>query len=399
MSIYLDYNATTPVDLEVQDTILTAMKNAWGNPSSTYEAGKEAQHVLETARKKVAEMIGSSPDEIIFTSGGTESNNMVIFNVIRFFKEVQGSIFGLSESLPHVITTNVEHDSIKLPLERLQESREIELTYVPVSRDTGAINIDAILDAVKPNTCLITIILANNETGVIQPIDSLRYKLNSIGGNAFRTTSPILLHTDAAQAIGKIKVDVRDLDVDFLTIVGHKFYGPRIGALYCKRGTKLFPIFYGGGQERNYRPGTENTCMVAGLGKASELVSLNLTRYRSHMIAMSKYLESCLEAAFPTIIFHFKDYSDKLPNTVSVGFDYENVTGPTILKEAKNLFASTGAACHSGTTASPILIASGISNDLASKTLRLSVGRETTKKEIELAVSYLKTALKILDAN
>ncbi|GFY34890.1 selenocysteine lyase [Trichonephila clavipes] len=398
MEVYLDYNATTPVSVEVQDAICDAMDNAWGNPSSSYKLGKVAKSVLDNARSKVADMIGGSSDEILFTSGGTECNNMVISSAIHFFyNDVQNNISGLELEKPHIITSNVEHDSVKLPLERLLNEDKIELTVVRVSVVTGAINVDDIVAAVRPNTCLITIMLANNETGVIQPISPLRSKLNAIAGNTFRSLSPILLHTDAAQAIGKIKVDVQDLDVDFLTIVGHKFYGPRIGALYYKSGTPLYPIFYGGGQERNLRPGTENICMAAGLGRASELVSFNLTRYRSDMIAMRNYLKSALEKAFGSIVFHFDD-SDQLPNTLSVGFNYENVSGPAILAKTKNLFASTGAACHLEAKPSPILIASGISSEMASKTLRLSVGRETTKEEIDMAISYLRRATKMLNA-
>ncbi|GBM56747.1 Selenocysteine lyase [Araneus ventricosus] len=401
MSVYLDYNATTPVDVKVQEIICSVIKNVWGNPSSSYDLGKKAKSIVETARKKVAEMIGSLPGEILFTSGGTESNNMVISTAIQYFHTKARNVTnGLKEEKPHIITTNIEHDSVKLPLEKLFEEGKADVTFVPVSKITGAVEIDDIINSIRPNTCLITVMLANNETGIIQPVSTLRSKLKSIKDSKFHgehSLNSILLHTDAAQAIGKIEVDVQDLDVDYLTVVGHKFYGPRIGALYFKNSAPLFPIFYGGGQERNYRPGTENTCMIAGLGKAAELVSSNLKEYNKHMTAMSCHLKECLETTFPKhCIFHIKDNNNKLPNTVSVALDYDKVTGSVLLSEAKKICASTGAACHSGGKPSSILIASGISCELASKTLRLSVGRETTEKEIETAVAYLDTALKNL---
>ncbi|KAF8764013.1 Selenocysteine lyase like protein [Argiope bruennichi] len=401
MSVYLDYNATTPVDIEVQETICSVIKNVWGNPSSSYDLGKTAKSIVENARGKVAQMINSLSSEVIFTSGGTECNNMVISTAIQYYHiKAQNFTNGLKDIKPHIITTNIEHDSVKLPLEKLSEEGKIDVTFVPVSKITGAVDIDDIINSVRPNTCLITVMLANNETGIIQPISILRSKLKAIKDNKFQgehSLNSILLHTDAAQAIGKIEVDVQDLDVDYLTIVGHKFYGPRIGALYFKSGVPLFPIFYGGGQERNYRPGTENTCMIAGLGKAAEMVSFNLKEYNKHMTAMSHHLKKCLETTFPKhCIFHIKDNNNKLPNTVSVALDYDKITGSLLLSEAKNVCASTGAACHSGGKPSSILLASGIPCELASKTLRLSVGRETTEKEIEVAVAYLDAALKNL---
>lgn len=390
--IYLDYNATTPIDSEVQKTICTNLEEAWGNPSSSYDAGKHAKSVIEDARRKVAEMIGSAPHEVIFTSGGTESNQMVISTACKnFHKEAKNFELSLDQKIPHIITSEIEHDSIRLPLENLVEEQKADVTFVPVNKSTGMINVEDVMKEIKFNTCLITIMLANNETGVIQPVQQLRPKLKAHKSASLCT---ILLHTDAAQALGKIEVDVDTLDIDYLTIVGHKFYGPRIGALYTKHLKPLYPLFLGGGQERKFRPGTENTPMIAGLGKAADLVTLNLAKYNQHMSAMCNYLIKVLKKCFKpkSVIVHFTE--NRLPNTLSVAFDYE-CTGAAILAKAKTVSASTGSACHSGTSKpSGVLIASGIPPSLASKTIRLSVGRETTKEDINKAVKILHNAVK-----
>ncbi|XP_035575804.1 selenocysteine lyase isoform X9 [Canis lupus familiaris] len=318
--VYMDYNATTPLEPEVIQAMTEAMREAWGNPSSPYPAGRKAKDIIDTARENIAKMIGGKPQDIIFTSGGTESNNLVIHSVVKHFHlthasegtraEPSGPLAG---AVPHLITCTVEHDSIRLPLEHLLEEqvavaktwkqpkcplidgRKQAVTFVPVSKVNGQVEVEDILAAVRPATCLVTIMLANNETGVIMPISEISQRIKALNQKRAASGLPvILLHTDAAQALGKQRVDVEDLGVDLLTIVGHKFYGPRIGALYI-RGlgelTPLYPMLFGGGQERNFRPGqdsvlghpllalhgnrieslvsyrTENTPMIAGLGK------------------------------------------------------------------------------------------------------------------------------------
>lgn len=394
MSIYLDFNATTPVDSEVQEEICSTLKKFWANPSSSYDSGKEAKHVVENARSLVAEMICARPDEIIFTSGGTESNNMVIHSVLKHYqRELKTKSDPDMDAIPHIITTNIEHDAIKLPLEVLAKEGKARVTFVPVSKETGIVDINDIISNIRPNTRLITVMLANNETGMIQPVSLIKEHMESLK----YSKQTIYLHTDAAQAIGKIEVDVESLGVDYLTIVGHKFYGPRIGALYFRHSCPLYPIFYGGGQENSYRPGTENTCMIAGLGKASRLVSENLEKYRSHMFAMKKYLSESLTNTFSgAAVLNFKFDNNQLLNTLSVAFNYSLITGKMLLKEAPEICASTGAACHSGGKPSAVLIASGVSESSASKTLRLSVGRETSEIDIDKAVEHLKKAIRKL---
>lgn len=394
MSIYLDFNATTPVDSEVQEEICSTLKKFWANPSSSYDSGKEAKNVVENARSLVAEMVGARPDEIIFTSGGTESNNMVIHSILKHYEyELKTKSDPDMDAVPHIITTNIEHDAIKLPLEVLAKEGKAKVTFVPVSKETGTVDINEIISNIRPNTRLITVMLANNETGMLQPVSLIKEHMRSLK----HSKQTIYLHTDAAQAIGKLEVDVESLGIDYLTIVGHKFYGPRIGALYFRHSCPLYPIFYGGGQESNYRPGTENTCMIAGLGRASQLVSKNLEKYRSHMFAMKKYLNESLKKSFSeSAVLNFKFDNNQLLNTLSVAFNYSLITGKMLLNAAPGVCASTGAACHSGGKPSAVLIASGVPETLASKTLRLSVGRETSEKDIDKAVEHLKEAIKKL---
>ncbi|KAM4629741.1 selenocysteine lyase isoform 2-T4 [Polymixia lowei] len=305
--IYMDYNATTPLEPEVIQAISEALQAAWGNPSSNYVAGANAKTIINQSRENVARMIGGKPEDIIFTSGGTESNNLVFHTAMEHFRRScraaeqqskgQKNYQNGSVGLPHIIISNVEHDSIKLPAEHLLKDGKADVTFVPVSKVTARVEVDDIIAAVRPTTCLISIMLANNETGVLMPVREICQRIKWL--NRQRQHPRILLHTDAAQALGKIRVDVCDLEVDYLTIVGHKFYAPRIGALFVNGpGTKtpLYPMLFGGGQERNFRPGTENTPMIAGLGKAAELVTANLSDYEGHMRSTRLYLEERLQS-------------------------------------------------------------------------------------------------------
>lgn len=249
MTVYLDYNATTPLDSEVLDSIVTSLKDLWGNPSSSYTSGRAAKQAISLARGQVSEMICGNPTDIVFTSGGTESNNLVFHSIIKS-----------CSFLPHVITTCIEHDSVLSTLNELEHDNKIELTKLSPDVNSGTVSVVSLLGAVRPNTLLVSVMLANNETGIIQPLQEIHKSIHDI--NIYRLKnkmSKIYLHSDAAQAIGKIPVDIRELGVDYLTIVGHKFYGPRVGALYVRdleeQATPLYPMFYGGGQERGYRPG------------------------------------------------------------------------------------------------------------------------------------------------
>ncbi|XP_071946103.1 selenocysteine lyase-like isoform X2 [Antedon mediterranea] len=403
--VYLDYNATTYLEADVLQEIHRALETAWGNPSSSYKAGKDAKEIINTARSHVAEMVGGQSDDIIFTSGGTEANNMVFHTVLKYFKDVFPSVDnGTVQSRPHIITSNMEHDSVKLPLEHFVKEGIIDVTYISASKLTGMVNVDDVIAAIRPTTCLITIMMANNETGIIQPISEISKRVKSITRNEKDEVKQILLHTDAAQAIGKIPVDVQELEVDYLTIVGHKFYGPRIGALYVRgpgKDTPLHPMFFGGGQERNFRPGTENTGMIAGLGKAAELVVKHLPSYQNHMREIRDYLESRLQDVFDDRI-HFNGRftgSHRIPNTCNVSIKGPKLKGYKILECVKHLEASVGAACHSENRCQPshILLSIGIPWDIASTALRLSTGRHTTKEDIDIVIEDLKQAVSLLE--
>ncbi|KAJ8418621.1 hypothetical protein AAFF_G00001200 [Aldrovandia affinis] len=410
--IYMDYNATTPLESEVILAISEALHEAWGNPSSSYLPGRKAKNIINRSRENVARMVGGRAEDIIFTSGGTEANNLVFYTAIKYFWEARGAaeINGQEKShqngksvLPHIITSNVEHDSVKLTAENLSREGKADVTFVPVSKVTARVEVEDVMAAVRPTTCLISVMLANNETGVLMPIRELCQRVRSL--NKQQPAPRILLHTDAAQAIGKVRVDAQELGVDYLTIVGHKFYAPRVGALYVNgpgTTTPVFPMFFGGGQERNFRPGTENTPMIAGLGKAAELVSTHLSRYETHLRETTLYLEQRLQDVFGREKIHFNSHflgSETLPNTCNVSILGPELKGRRVLSSCRRLLASVGAACHSnrGDRPSHILLSSGIPPEVAANALRLSVGRGTTHSDVELAVEDLRQAVQQLE--
>ncbi|XP_054427194.1 selenocysteine lyase [Pteronotus mesoamericanus] len=408
-SVYMDYNATTPLEPAVVQAVTEAMREAWGNPSSPHPAGRKAKDVINAARESVAKMIGASVQDIVFTSGGTESNNWVLHSVVTHFHKTHASEGDVAKrpgpaegAMPHIVTCTVEHDSIRLPLERMVERGEAEVTFVPVSPASGRVEADDVLAAVRPATCLVTIMLANNETGVVMPVPEISRRVRALNRARAACGRPAaLLHSDAAQALGKRRVDVQDLDVDLLTIVGHKFYGPRIGALYVRglgERTPLYPVLFGGGQERSFRPGTENTPMIAGLGKAAELVTETCEADEAHMRGVRDYLEERLLAEFGKKKIHLNSQfpgTERLPNTCNFSFLGPQLQGRAVLAQCRVLQASVGAACHSdhGDQPSPVLLSCGIPFDVARNALRLSVGRHTSRAEVDLAVQDLRQAV------
>ncbi|XP_029789399.1 selenocysteine lyase isoform X1 [Suricata suricatta] len=402
--VYMDYNATTPLEPEVIQVVTEAMREAWGNPSSPYPAGQKAKDIIDAARGHLAKMVGGRPQDVIFTSGGTESNNLVIHSAVRHFQLTR--VAERAGATPHLVTCTVEHDSVRLPLEHLQKERVAAVTFVPVSKVSGQVEVEDILAAVRPATCLVTVMLANNETGVIMPVAAISQRIKALNQKRAASGLPvILLHTDAAQALGKRRVDVEDLGVDFLTIVGHKFYGPRIGALYV-RGlgelTPLYPMLFGGGQEQNFRPGTENTPMIAGLGKAAELVTKNGEAYEAHMRDVRDYLEERLLAEFDKQRIHLNSRfpgTERLPNTCNFSIQGPQLQGRVVLAQCRTLLASVGAACHSDQDdrPSPVLLSCGVPFDVARNALRLSVGRSTSRADVDLVVQDLKQAVARLE--
>ncbi|XP_051986692.1 selenocysteine lyase [Xyrauchen texanus] len=412
--IYMDYNATTPVDPEVVRAVTDALTDAWGNPSSNYLPGLKAKDIIYHSRDTIARMVGGKAADIIFTSGGTEANNLVLHTAVEHFRKSSTSPEAGTDSqqlngrdtLPHIIISNVEHDSIKVTVEHLLKEGKADVTFVPVSKVTAQVEVEDVIVAIRPTTCLVSIMLANNETGIIMPIKDICQRVKEVNKQRSSSAPRILLHTDAAQAIGKIRVDARELGVDYITIVGHKFYGPRIGALFVNSPgitTPVYPLLFGGGQERNFRPGTENTAMIAGLGKAAELVSLNLAEYEAHFLNIRCYLEQKLIAVFGKDKINFNSHfpgSDILPNTCNVSILGRGLQGRRVLSTCRRLLASVGAACHSdrGDQASHILLSSGIPYDVATNALRISVGRSTSREDVDIVVKDLRDTVEQLES-
>ncbi|NXU55738.1 SCLY lyase, partial [Turnix velox] len=403
--LYLDYNATTPLAPEVARAVGDAMNQAWGNPSSSHPAGRKAKELIDRARESLARMVGGRPEDIVFTSGGTEANNMVIHSACRHFCQAHAGA-GDRGGTPHIVTSTVEHDSVRLPLEQLGKESLAETTFVAVSPRSGQAEVDDILAAIRPTTCLISIMLANNETGVIMPVVELSQRLRTLNQQREAEGLPrILLHTDAAQMIGKGRVNVQELGVDYLTIVGHKFYGPRIGALYVHgpgTTTPLHPMLFGGGQERTFRPGSQTVPIWVFSLQAAELVSKNWEAYEAHMRDVRDYLEAKLEASFGKQKIHLNNHftgSKRLCNTCNVSILGPGLQGRKVLSCCKKLLASVGAACHSekGNRPSSILLSCGIPYEVAQNALRLSVGRDTSRADVDLVVQDLVQAVGQLD--
>ncbi len=365
--IYLDYNATTPLAPEVAEAMKPYLENYFGNPSSAHWYGVQTKKAVENARRQVAELINANPDEIIFTSGGSESNNFAIKG-IAFVKRSQGN---------HIITSSVEHPAVIEVCEYLK-TQGFEISYLPVD-EYGMVDPNDVEKAITPQTILITIMHANNEVGTIQPVREIA---------EIAHVHDIIMHTDAAQSTGKIPVLIDELGVDLLSIAGHKLYGPKgIGALYIRRGVKLQKIIHGADHEQNLRAGTENILCDVGLGKACEIAGQNLQKNIQHMKEMRDLLHKKIEAS--GLDFRLNGHPEKrLPNTLSLSF--RNVEANTVLSELTEVAASAGAACHSDQIdVSTVLEAMKVPLEYAMGTIRFSTGRFTTKAEIEQAADKI----------
>jgi cysteine desulfurase len=367
--IYLDHNATTPVAPEVLDAMLPYLRDQYGNPSSDHPAGRRAAAAVAQARAQVAALIGAEPGDIVFTSGGTESNNLAI----------RGTAATAGQGRRRIVTTVLEHPATTAPCGHL-ETQGWTITRLPAT-PTGSIDTATSAAALGPDVALVTIMLAQNETGAILPLRDLAAHAHRAGA---------VVHTDAAQAIGKIDVDVTDLDVDLLSIAGHKCYAPKgIGALYQRPGTPLRPLLLGAGQEHGLRPGTENVAGIVGLGAACDLARTHLTSETKQLACLRHTLWQLLNAAVPGLVRHTPKLA--LPNTLTVSFP--GVLGRDVLAHAAGLAASTGSACHSGQeTASATLLAMGVPPATALGAVRLSLGRTTTATDISTAATILATA-------
>ncbi|MDL1970273.1 MAG: cysteine desulfurase [Candidatus Desulfofervidaceae bacterium] len=365
--IYLDYNATTPIAPEVKKAILPFLEEKFGNPSCTYPLGKQAKEAIEQARSQVASLINAQPEEVIFTSGGTESNNTVF----------KGILWVLKEKGRHIITTQIEHPSVLNPA-LFMESLGFEVTLIPPN-PAGVVEPERIKKAIKKDTTLISVMHANNETGTIQPIATISQIAKEHG---------IIMHTDAAQSLGKIEVDVNALGVDLLTIAGHKLYAPKgIGALYVRKGTPFLSFMHGAGQEMGKRAGTENVALIVGLGKACALLQEKI-KYKEYLQVARLRDKFWQGLAAKLDVVRFGDVAHCLPNTLFVGF--KGLTGEAVLKAIPEICASTGAACHSNkVTLSHVLAAMGVDPEVGQGAVRFSLGYPTTEEEIETALNLI----------
>lgn len=363
--IYLDYNATTPVDPRVLDEMLPFFSAHYGNPSSIHLPGKTARAALEKSRRQVADLIGAEPDEIIFTSGGTESNNLAILGSVA------------SSPPGHIVTCVVEHPAVAEPV-RFLEGRGCRVTRVPVD-GYGRVSSADVLEALRPDTFLVTLMHSNNEVGTLQPVAELGPALVERG---------IRFHSDAAQSPGKVRIDVRELGVDLLSLAGHKFYGPKgVGALYVRRGTGLSRVLLGASQEKGLRPGTEAVPLIVGLGSASELAAT--PGWGGAMKAMTERLADRLRRSFPELRLNGHS-SERLPNTLNVCLPGMRVQ-QVLESLGDRLAVSTASACHSGAQhPSSVLKAMGLSDEDAFSSIRFSAGKDTSEEEIEVAVALLE---------
>ena len=370
--IYLDYNATTPIDSDVAAAMMPFIKEEFGNPSSSYSLGIRAKQALEKARGQVAGLLGCETGEIVFTSGGSESNNMVL----------KGVALSLRAKGRHIITTAIEHPAIFNPAIFLMENAW-DVTFLPVDR-YGSVDPDDVKKAIRKDTVLISVMHANNETGTIQPVQEIGRLSREHG---------IFFHTDAAQSIGKIKTDVSDLCVDFLSVAGHKLYAPKgVGALYIRNGIEIVPLIHGGGQENGCRAGTENVIMSVGLGAACELAGKHLEDYMVRINALRDRLHDKIVKKAPEVVLNGHP-ENRLPNTLYLSFP--GMVGEKILDGIPELCASTGAACEDRSVKiSHVLAAMGVSREAAIGAVRLTLGRPTTQDEVDQAAGWIIKAVR-----
>jgi cysteine desulfurase len=370
--IYLDHNATTPVDPAVLDAMLPYFSAEFGNASSIHTFGQRSRAAVETAREQVAALLNARPQEIVFTSGGTESDNHAIFGMAL-----------QSATSSHIITTTIEHEAV-LNACQAMEKRGVGVTYLGVNRD-GQIDPEELRLAIRPETVLVTVMHANNELGTIQPLDEI---------GRIAAEAEVYFHTDAVQSAGKIRIDVKALQLDLLSISGHKFYAPKgVGALFIKSGTKLQQLLYGGHHQRGFRPGTENVAGIVGLGKAAEIARLSLEQDAARISRLRDALEQGLLARIPDARVNAA-HAPRTPNTTNITFAGLEGEALIIALDLKGVACSTGAACSSGAVEpSHVLTAIGLSAAEARASIRFSLGRLTTESEIAAALEIVPAAV------
>jgi cysteine desulfurase len=378
MHIYLDYNSTTPVDRAVLDAMLPYFADNFGNASSIHSSGQRGRSAVDAARDSVAALIAAKTAEIVFTSGGTEADNLALF----------GSVAASNHSRKHIITTAIEHLAVLNAAQAL-EKQGIDVTYVPVGA-SGIVDPQDIRRALRPETILISVMHANNELGTIQPIEEI---------GRIAAEADVYFHCDAVQSAGKLPLDVNRLGVDLLSISAHKIYGPKgVGVLYVRAGTPLEPQFYGGHHERDRRPGTENVPGIVGFGKAAELARVRLTTDSARIESLRDRLEEMLLNSLASVHVN-GDRSRRIPNTTNLAFTAAGGEALVIALDLRGVACSTGAACSSGAVEpSHVLLAIGLSPDEARSSLRFSLGRTTTAAEIDRAADIIPPTVERLRA-
>lgn len=368
-TIYLDNNATTKTDEEVVKAMMPYLLENYGNPSSIYKIGRENKKAIEDSREKIARILNCEPNEIYFTSGGSESDNTAIRGISCSYKN-KGN---------HIITSKIEHPAVLETCKQL-EKEGFEVTYLGVN-DKGIVDLEELKKAIKSTTILITIMFANNEIGTLQPIEEI---------GKIAKEHNIIFHTDAVQAVGSVKIDVKELNIDSLSLSAHKFYGPKgIGVLYVKKGIPFQKFVKGGHQERNKRAGTENVAGIVGLTKAMELVYRDLEEHNNKIKELRDYYVSQIEEKIPYIKIN-GDREKRLPGNSNISFRFIEGEGLLLNLDLKGICASSGSACTSGSLdPSHVLLAIGLPHEIAHGSLRVSIGKYNTKEEIDYVVENL----------
>jgi cysteine desulfurase len=378
MHIYLDYNATTPVDRAVLEAMLPYFAENFGNASSIHSSGQRGRLAVDAARDSVAALIGAKPAEVVFTSGGTEADNLALF----------GSVMASNQSRKHLITTAIEHHAVLNAAQAL-EKQGIDVTYVSVGSG-GVVDPQDIRRALRPETILISVMHANNELGTIQRIEEI---------GRIAAEADVYFHCDAVQSAGKMPLDVNRLGVDFLSVSAHKIYGPKgVGALYVRTGTPLEPQFHGGHHERDHRPGTENVSGIVGFGKAAELAKMICGADAVRIGVFRDRMEEILTGSLGSVHVN-GDRGRRVSNTTNLAFAGAGGEALVIALDLQGISCSTGAACSSGAVEpSHVLLAIGLTADEARSSLRFSLGRATTSDEIDRAIAIIPPTVERLRA-
>ncbi len=379
MRVYLDNAATTALSPKVLEKMMPYMTELYGNPSSIHSFGRDAKKGVDRAREQVAKALNAKPEEIVFTAGGTESDNTVLYGVLERYKN-KGN---------HIITTAVEHHAVLHTLEQFEKNGLAMVTYLPVD-EYGLISAEQVKDAITEKTVLVTVMYANNEVGTIQPIAEI--------GKVCRDKG-VLFHTDAVQAVGHVPVDVQALNVDFLSLSAHKFHGPKgVGALYIRKGIRIPSLLTGGAQEKNRRAGTENTPGIVGLGKAIELATTDMDETNKRILYLRDKLIREIPMRIPEVKLNGHP-TKRVPNNVNFSIRYIEGEAILLLLDLNGIAASSGSACTSGSLdPSHVLLAMGLPHEIAHGSLRLSLGDDTTEEDIDYVLETLPKVVEKLRA-